>query len=133
MSLQPRKIEIIQVYRGLAAFAVLLYHVGRYGRSSLECHALARIFWFGITGVDFFFVLSGFIIFFVHRCDIGVAPKVVPYLKKRFVRIYPLWWVMSSLKVLALLSIGSLASSYKIEPVPLVKSFLLVPQEQYPV
>lgn len=51
-------------------------------------------FFFGKRGVDFFFVLSGFIIAYAHWKDFGKASRIPTYVKKRFVRIYPLLWVV---------------------------------------
>lgn len=56
---------------------------------------LKKIFEFGgNSGVAFFFVLSGFIIAHAHKNESGETAKVIPYLKKRFNRIYPTYWII---------------------------------------
>lgn len=82
-------------------------------------------------GVDFFFVLSGFIIFYVHRDDVGQPANAPAYLIKRFVRLYPLVWIVAG-GWIALRSImgqvpqadqiGTSLALYPslVEPVPLV-------------
>lgn len=47
----------------------------------------------GNLGVDFFFVLSGFIIIFAHSRDIGQPHRLRNYLTRRFVRLFPVYWV----------------------------------------
>lgn len=42
----------------------------------------------GYVGVDFFFVLSGFIIILTSRNGIGTG-NVIPYIRKRLIRVYP--------------------------------------------
>ena len=54
---------------------------------------MGGIFDFGYTGVDFFFVLSGFIISYVHREELGRPGRLPEYLWRRVSRIYPIFWV----------------------------------------
>jgi exopolysaccharide production protein ExoZ len=59
--------------RGVAALMVVFYHTTR--SLSLPQYLgyipLNNVFGFGHAGVDFFFVLSGFIITRTHTVDIG--------------------------------------------------------------
>lgn len=50
----------------------------------------------GNLGVDFFFVLSGFIILFAHGRDIGQPKRLKSYLSKRFTRVYPAYWLYTA-------------------------------------
>jgi len=54
---------------------------------------------FGHAGVDFFFVLSGFIIFFVHGKDIGKPSRLPHYVWRRFIRIYPVYWAVTLISI----------------------------------
>jgi exopolysaccharide production protein ExoZ len=85
---------MIEIGRGVAASLVVFYHAGNimsqprfYGAEPFAQHL--RNF---NVGVDFFFVLSGFIITWVHLSDLGNRSSVVPYAIKRFLRIYPPYW-----------------------------------------
>jgi peptidoglycan/LPS O-acetylase OafA/YrhL len=67
----------LQIGRGFAALFVVLFHlnnsvwgIGKYFRDPFS-QALG----FGNAGVQFFFVLSGFIIYLVHADDIGVPEQ----------------------------------------------------------
>ena len=86
----------LQAGRGLAAVCVFLFHLG--GAMAPQKYfgmpAFARPFLFGDAGVEFFFVLSGFIIFLAHRHDIGKPRRLLPYLGKRITRIYPTYWMV---------------------------------------
>lgn len=87
------KIRTVEVARGIAACAVVVFHAnataGFIGLSTNRWASPLQL------GVDFFFVLSGFIIFYVHRDQIGQANHALPYLWKRFVRLFPLLWLVA--------------------------------------
>ena len=90
-----KRLNSIEAARGFAALLVVLYHatvvlaLPKY----LGISALGGLFNFGHAGVDFFFVLSGFIIFYVHSGDIGLPARRLTYFWRRFSRIYPTYWV----------------------------------------
>lgn len=100
-----RKLELLQCFRGLAAISVLLFHVAVIARE----RAHFSFFWHflrpGSTGVDFFFVLSGFIIFWVHGRDVGQSWRLQVYSWRRLVRVYPLY-ALVTLAVLPLYIAG---------------------------
>jgi exopolysaccharide production protein ExoZ len=97
----------LQVGRGIAAVAVAAFHLS----SNMEILGQGPVFseWteYGDLGVRFFFVLSGFIILQAHHQDIGRPELLVTYLKKRFCRIYPIYWVYMSLAIIGMLLVSS--------------------------
>ena len=95
------KMRSIEAARALAAFAVVLLHAANLMRvEHFSGHiGLGGIFDFGYVGVDFFFVLSGFIITYVHFTDIGRIERLPRYLWRRFSRIYPIFWAILLLVV----------------------------------
>jgi exopolysaccharide production protein ExoZ len=124
-----RTLQTIQASRAVAALLVLLFHATLISQVYLNYDLLGGLFAFGYAGVDFFFVLSGFIIFWAHRKDIGRPERVVPYLKKRFIRIYPVYWIIA----LALVPIYYGAPQGFQDYVVLTRSFLLLPQPANPI
>jgi exopolysaccharide production protein ExoZ len=91
------KLKTIECFRGIAALSVLLFHsedtVGRAKYFGID--SLGGFFIFGANGVDFFFVLSGFIITFAHWTDLGRPDRINLYVGKRFARIYPTLWAVT--------------------------------------
>lgn len=86
-------------------------------------------FSFGNAGVEFFFVLSGFIIFSAHRKDIFQPWKLGSYLEKRFTRIYPTFWVVFlGVLILAYTSSASRSTIPRDWHV-IAKAALLLPQD----
>jgi peptidoglycan/LPS O-acetylase OafA/YrhL len=51
------------------------------------------VFEYGFNGVDIFFVLSGFVIFYSNGHKIGDKSKVVNFFLQRMVRIFPSYWM----------------------------------------
>ena len=86
-----KKLEIIQAFRGIASIGVLLTHCGVIFQDQLGRPFLSNLFAFGGAGVDFFFVLSGFIIFYIHEKDINKPDRFKSFLLKRLSRVYPLY------------------------------------------
>jgi len=107
------RLNSLQAGRALAAMAVAAFHLSimmgapRYGGDAVFS-AVTR---FGDRGVDYFFVLSGFIILFVHRKDIGQPAQLGNYLRKRFIRLFPIYWLYSiPMAALLLMGMGTDAS-----------------------
>ncbi|ABA20474.1 Acyltransferase 3 [Trichormus variabilis ATCC 29413] len=128
---QPKKkLYTIQVLRGLAAVLVVLAHGDLIFNQNFGQNFWFKIFNFGGSGVDFFFVLSGFIILYVHKKDIANKSKTFTFLFKRFLRIYPIYWVFLSLKLLASFSFSYNPSSTERSLIEMLKAFTLFPQQQ---
>lgn len=86
------KLELVEVGRGLAALAVVMFHSNAgspyYNAPSFAWMSTLKV------GVDFFFVLSGFIIMTAHRRQIGQPRIIGNYLRKRAIRLFPLLWLV---------------------------------------
>ena len=82
------RIKELDAYRGLAALSVVLYHYTTIYAKDFGVESDAY-FSYGWLGVPFFFILSGFVITLtVERCKTGWE-----FLKKRFLRLYPTYWI----------------------------------------
>jgi peptidoglycan/LPS O-acetylase OafA/YrhL len=83
-------------------------------------------FVFGKAGVEFFFVLSGFIITFIHWHDFGSPRRLTDYVGKRALRIYPSYWaIFGIVYVVAAITLGP---SVTLTPAVLARTLLLIPQ-----
>lgn len=90
-----RKLVLIETGRGFAALAVLLLHVNEQVGATFGADYASRFFDWGERGVDFFFVLSGFVIAWTHERDVGHRAEVGRFAIKRMVRLYPLLWLVA--------------------------------------
>lgn len=124
-------LKTIQLMRGFAAIAVVALHVDvilsqdRYGGNS-NLHNFGSMGW---LGVNFFFVLSGFIILNAHRNDIGVPSKIARYIRQRVTRLYPIYWIVL-IAFLTASSFLSVEKSWDFDD--LLVAFTLLPLSAYP-
>jgi len=90
------RIKSIEIGRGLAAVAVALMHAGTgMAPEQYSGHVgFEGIFDFGRYGVDFFFVLSGYIILKVSELESRGATNVRAFCIKRLFRIIPAYWAI---------------------------------------
>jgi peptidoglycan/LPS O-acetylase OafA/YrhL len=123
------KLEWLQCVRAFSAFYVAAYHAsGRVGNvAGNEGTWLERVFQFGNSGVDLFFVISGFIIAYVHSADIGRKDRLVPYAYRRVTRIYPLYWVLFIGVVPLYFVFPTSGDAYARDWSTLLNSFFLLP------
>lgn len=101
---RPDTYHLLQVYRGIAATMVLLFHATLTIKTQYDELILGGLFSWGFSGVHLFFVLSGFIICLIHYDDIGNPRRAARYLYNRFTRIYPVYWLVLLVAVPAYLS-----------------------------
>lgn len=85
------RFPLVDGLRAVAVIAVVLVHAGDSGFEPIE-RLLAHM----SVGVAVFFVISGFLLyrpFVAHRGGGAPAPAVAAYAKRRFLRIYPAYWL----------------------------------------
>jgi exopolysaccharide production protein ExoZ len=86
------------VWRAISVLAVVLYHLGFEARriwDGTNATILSPLDRFCCGGVDFFFVISGFIITYKHFDKLGEPQELGKYLWSRLTRIYPVYILIS--------------------------------------
>lgn len=126
------KIELgsIQACRAIAAISVLLFHVNITLRKEKYLSIdIFPIFNQASIGVEFFFVLSGFIILYAHSKDIGHPSRINNYIYRRFTRLFPALWITLVIITLAQVALPSLRPPETFNPIVLISDFFLLPSE----
>ena len=123
-----KKFDSLQVFRGLAALGVVFYHTAMSTNVFVGKIPtwLNSMFDHGFLGVDFFFVLSGFIIMSSHFDDEKSVASLKTYGIKRFVRIFPPYWPVSVALMLSYFLLPSLSQGTRGD-FSLLSSLLLLP------
>ena len=107
----------LQQLRAIAALMVVLYHARMPHYPTWNGHE------FGTLGVDLFFVISGFVIYWVTRRETSFRR----YLLRRLVRIVPLYWMLTLLMAAAVLLAPQLFKQTVFELAHFLKSLAFVP------
>lgn len=105
-------LKSVQAGRAIAAICVAAFHLSimmgdvRYGGVPVFQDYTIQ----GNLGVDYFFLLSGFIIMYAHGQDIGRPAALGNYLWRRWARLFPVYWLYTAgFTLLVLLGLGSAA------------------------
>jgi exopolysaccharide production protein ExoZ len=119
-----RQIDGLQLLRAVAVILVIWCHAGQVLQDSGSSGLPAL----NVFGIDIFFVISGFILSLVvlrERRKPGLRP-MADFMKRRLLRIYPIYWVV------ALIMLGRLALSGNLFQSNYIPAFLLLPSLHYP-
>lgn len=80
---QARKFLTLDALRGVAALTVVEFHTANFAGTRLVRH--------GYLAVDFFFMLSGFVLTFAYQGRLDAGWSTGAFLKARLIRLYPLY------------------------------------------
>lgn len=93
------RIHGLDQLRGLAALGIMIYHYSTWAHGPFDAGSvLGRI---GIYGVSVFYVLSGITLYTVYHDRLTPSTEaLVQYFKRRFLRIFPLLWLVTGVAIL---------------------------------
>ncbi len=119
------KFESIQFLRFVAAALVVVTHATLFAQERLSPEF--PVWHFGVMGVDIFFVISGFVMMVsVQR----LLPRDNPareFALRRIIRIVPMYWLATTLKILTLLLVPALVLHAGLNARTVGLSFLFIP------
>jgi peptidoglycan/LPS O-acetylase OafA/YrhL len=116
--------RLVQVLRAVAALMVVLHH------STILLAERANIggYWLnGGAGVDIFFVISGFVMTISSAPLWATKHPARTFLARRLERILPMYWTVTTLKVLLVLAAPALALNALGTPWHVISSYLMLP------
>lgn len=120
-------IDSIQYLRGFAALIVVLFHTNK----ALITHIFpneVNYFNWGESGVDLFFIISGFIMAYItYDKNINIRD----FFLKRAIRIYPIYWVYVTIALIIFLINPNLINRSSNSPTLVAPSYLLVPYTEF--
>ena len=133
------RLRALQIGRGIAALLVVLYHLNNsvWDIDKYFAQPFSPVLSFGNSGVQFFFVLSGFIIFLIHAKDIGpregARERLRAFANKRFIRVYPTYWIVLAAFIVTLYLEPFLGSADERRIGNFIASVMLIPAPIEPI
>lgn len=107
------KLVNLEILRAVAAGLVVIYHtLGGLILKGIDIGPMAFFYPLGSAGVDIFFVISGFVIY------LGISKQRKSphlFLKARFRRIIPAYWIATLLTVIFTFAYGAVAGIFGME------------------
>ena len=129
-----KRVQAIQLLRGVAALGVVLFHCtaieNKYFGGN---HVLPRAFAMGQSGVDLFFVISGFVMVIVTGDGNGRPTETLRFLWARLTRIYPTYWFYFLLTVAVFMLRPEWVNASQGHQFDFLASFLLLPSDRLPL
>lgn len=130
-----------QMLRFVAAFMVLFGHIQHEATEALFMQGREHTPWSPVFlpgGVDIFFVLSGFIMLHLGHASYGRPGEAWRFLVRRVVRVAPMYWLFTTLMLLALVLFPAHVAHKDIDWAHVLASYVFLPWENaygkfYPV
>ncbi|ATM74535.1 hypothetical protein CRN79_01150 [Serratia fonticola] len=120
-----RTVNSIQFLRFIASLLVLITHSTFYTHERFS--ESMPVFKAGSVGVDIFFVISGFVILLSSITKNGEFSSGVDFTVKRLTRIVPMYWIATSVKVIALILSPAIVLHATFDPSRIVLSYFFLP------
>ena len=130
----PGRLATLDALRGAASLLVLIYHLDDVLVAQGAEPPFGGLGHGGARGVDFLFVLSGYVMARLYLMDREGRTSATAFLRQRGQRLLPAFWTVSLLALaLYAAGFGGAEKVTKLEPMRLVASFLLLPQDHQPL
>ncbi|NMD70855.1 acyltransferase [Bacillus sp. DNRA2] len=128
-----KHLNLIQFSRALVPLFVLLFHAEAFMHIYFDYDFLKLQDVPKSGGVYYFFALSGFMIYYIYQSDFGNPKKLRDFLVSRFIRIYPIYWILSLCVLPVYFMYPSFGQGNEHELNTIITSFLLFPNENEPI
>jgi peptidoglycan/LPS O-acetylase OafA/YrhL len=123
----------LQSCRALATILVVIFHANHSifnAPKYFGYQPVGSLFDFGPSAIDFFFVLSGFILTYVHKDDINRPRALVGYLWRRYSRAYLFYWLVLAAVVPIFFAFPHFGYGDERTPDLIVRSIFLLPHPE---
>jgi exopolysaccharide production protein ExoZ len=124
-----KRLPNIQILRAVAAMMIVIHHCGIETMRLAESMGRDKLFDEGPwgAGVPLFFAISGFIMVVVSHDAFGSPAAAADFMRRRIIRVAPLYWLVTSAALGAALVVPSLMKAPPGDYLYVVASYLFWP------
>lgn len=119
--------RLIQVLRAVAALMVVFHHETLMMWDRLRVATVGHNWVEGAAGVDIFFIISGFVMTISSAPLVGTRHPARTFLARRLERVVPMYWLLTTLKVLLILALPSDSANGLVGWKHVMASYLFLP------
>jgi exopolysaccharide production protein ExoZ len=123
----PANFLTIQALRAVAALLVVFLHAFETWGERVDPGAPGVNWENGAAGVDIFFIISGFVMVISSRRLVDQADEWRIFLRHRIVRIVPLYWLLTTAKIVAVMVLGGVVLRTSLDFKSVAGSYLFLP------
>lgn len=128
-----KHLYLIQFSRALVPLFVILFHANAFMKVYFHYDFLNLPDVVKSGGVYYFFVLSGFMVYYLYQKEFGNQKIIKQYLSSRFKRIYPSYWILTLCVLPVYFVLPGFGEGYEREIGTIITSLLLLPSENEPI
>lgn len=131
--MERERISSIQVLRGIAALGVVVFHYKAIElKHSPDFTVINDFFRLGESGVDLFFVISGFIMALITFPNWEKVNNI-QFIAKRSSRIFPVYWLYTLITLIVFLIFPGKVNTSQGGQFELLQNIFLLPSEHLPI
>ena len=128
-----KQLNLIQLSRALVPLFVILFHANEMMDFYFDYNFLGISIGTKSGGVYYFFALSGFMMYYLYHKDFGNQGIMKRFLNSRFIKIYPVYWILTFCILPLYFIFPSFGDGSETEFLSIIASLLLLPQEHDPI
>ena len=117
----------VQALRAVAALMVVAYHAVDQWTTHRAGYAPGDLWPNGSAGVDVFFVISGLVMTISVQRNAHRPHPAWNFARDRLIRIVPLYWIITTFKIAAVLALPALVARTQLDPLYVAGSYALLP------
>lgn len=117
----------VQALRFFAALLVVVTHATGMATERMLGMGPGHYWFNGQSGVDIFFVISGFVMAVSSFNGQGHAMGWKTFAERRLLRVVPMYWIATTLKIAMVLAVPAVALHTVIDPMRVLFSYLFLP------
>ncbi|MGY4615504.1 exopolysaccharide production protein ExoZ [Bradyrhizobium sp. USDA 4472] len=129
---ESERLLALQALRAVAAALIVFLHAEEMVRVHAEAHGHTFVPFKALplgAGVDLFFVISGFVIVFASRKLFAAAGGWGEFMRRRLIRIVPLYWTALTLRLIVLAAGAALGAKALPDATAVVTSYFFIPHD----